>query len=108
MKLKTAVAIGIIFSVLMISAHAKSKDAQTSKPLTGDEIVARMKIQLQLTQEQTERVKPIIENYLTQEQQLKLDEKKQLSRVLTDGQMFTWNFLQNDNPREKEKKKRKK
>ena len=87
----------------MVSAYAKPKE-QSQKQLTAGDIVAKMKTQLELTDKQVDEVKPIIENYLVKEQQLKLEEKKQLSKVLTGQQMYTWNFLQNEAPREKKKR----
>ena len=92
----------ILFFFLVVSAYAKSQPP--SKPITADDIVAKMKIQLGLTDKQVNEVKPIIENYLAKEKQLKLEEKKQLSKVLTGQQLYTWNFLQNEPPREKKKK----
>jgi Spy/CpxP family protein refolding chaperone len=89
---------------LAASAYAK-QSSPPSKPITADDIVAKMKFQLQLTDQQAERVKLIIEDYLEQEKQLKLEEKKQLRKVLTSGQMYTWNFLQNDKPKEKKHSK---
>ena len=91
-----------MFFFLVVSAYAKPQPP--SKPITADDIVAKMKIQLGLTDKQVDEVKPIIENYLAKEKQLKLEEKKQLSKVLTGQQLFTWNFLQNEPPREKKKK----
>jgi len=93
----------IIFLFLAVSVHAKQKQEQPKQQLTTDNIVAKMKTQLELTDQQVEEVKPIIEDYLAQEQALKFEEKKQLSKVLTGEQMFTWNFLQNEPPREKKK-----
>ena len=104
MSQKRVLAVLVIFSLLMVSAYAKEKQGPPPKPLSADDIVAKMKTQLELTDQQADKVKPIIENYLAQIQQLKLEEKKQLSRVLTGQQMFTWDFLQNQKPREKKKK----
>ena len=73
------------------------------QPITADDIVAKMKIQLGLTDKQVDEVKPIIADYLAKEKQLKLEEKKQLSKVLTGQQLYTWDFLQNEPPREKKK-----
>jgi hypothetical protein len=94
----------IIFFCLPVLAHAKSKEQPPPKPLTADDIVAKMKVQLELTDQQVEEVKPIITDYLAQEKQIKLEEKKQLSRVLTGDQMYAWNFLQNEPPPEKKKR----
>jgi hypothetical protein len=103
---KAGIYIGIFITVffLVVSAYAKPKQQPQYHQLTADDIVAKMKVQLELTDKQVDRVKPIIENYLAKEKQLKLEEKKQLSKVLTDQQLFTWNFLQNEPPREKKKK----
>jgi len=93
----------IIFFSLMVFAYAKPK-APSQKQITVDGIIAKMKTQLELTDQQLEGIKPIIENYLVKEQQLRLEEKKQLSKVLTSQQLYTWNFLQNETAREKKKK----
>ena len=93
----------IVFFFLVVSAYATQKQ-QPQHRLIVDDIVAKMKIQMELTDKQVDEVKPIIENYLAKEKQLKLEEKKQLSKVLTGQQLFTWNFLQNEPPREKKKK----
>jgi hypothetical protein len=90
--------------ILILAVSAYAKPQPPSKPITADDIVARMKIQLELTDQQVGKVKPIIENYLAKEKQLKLEEKKQLGKVLTGQQLFTWNFLQNESPREKKKR----
>jgi len=102
MNKKQVVGVLIIFFFLVVSAYAKQK-LQPQQQSRANDIVAKMKTQLELTDKQVDGVKPIIENYLAQEQRLKLEEKKQLSRVLTGGQMFTWNFLQNEKPKEKKK-----
>ena len=92
----------IIFFFLVVSVYAKQKQPPQHL-LSADDIVAKMKTQLELTDKQVVEVKPIIENYLAKEKQLKLEEKKQLSKVLTGQQLYTWNFLQNEQPREKKK-----
>ena len=93
----------ILFFFLAASAYAKQKD-QPEHLLTADQIVAKMKVQLGLSDEQLVEVKPIIEGHLAQEEQLKLEEKQQLSKVLTGQQLYTWNFLQNEGaPRQKKK-----
>lgn len=94
----------IIFLILPIAVYAKPKQP-TQQQLSADEIVAKMKFQLQLTDKQAEDVKPIIMDYLVQEQLLKSEEKKQLSKVLTGDQLFTWNFLENDKSHDKKKRK---
>jgi hypothetical protein len=93
----------LVLCFFAVSAYAKPKE-QPPKPITADDIVAKMKIQLGLTEKQVDEAKPIIKDYLAKELQLKLEEHKQLSKVLTGEQMFTWNFLQNEKPREKKKK----
>ena len=100
--MKKIIGIFIIFFFLMVSAYAKPQPPP--KPITADDIVAKMKIQLELTDQQAVAVKPIIENYMAREKQLKLEEKRQLSKVLTGQQLYTWSFLQNEPPREKKKK----
>jgi Spy/CpxP family protein refolding chaperone len=99
-----SIAVIMVFA-LGISAQAKDKPAPPPKPLTSDDIVAKMKLQLELTDAQVEKVKPIIEDYMAKEAQAKLEEKKQLARVLTGEQMFTWNFLQKEQPHEKKHSK---
>ena len=103
MNNKITTGILIVFFLLIVSAYAKPKE-QSHKQLTVDDIVAKMKLQLELTDQQVEGVKPIIENYLAKEQQLRLEEKKQLAKVLTSQQLYSWNFLQNETSREKKKK----
>ncbi len=103
MNKKQVVGILIIFFFLVVSAYAKQK-LQPQQQSRANDIVAKMKKQLELTDKQVDGVKPIIENYLLQEQQLALEEKKQLRKVLTGDQMFTWNFLQNEKPQEKKKR----
>lgn len=103
MNKKQAAAALVIFFFIMVPAYAKTKQEQAAKPLTADDIVAKMTFQLDLTDQQAQEVKPIIEDYLAQLQQVKLEEKKQLSRVLTHDQMYAWNFLQNEPPPEKKK-----
>jgi hypothetical protein len=102
MNHKKVIGVLIISFFLAVSAYAKTKE-QSQKPLTADDIVAKMKIQLGLTDNQALEVQPIIEDYLAQQKLLKLEEKKQLSRVLTSQQLFTWDFLQNEPQREKKK-----
>ena len=91
--------------ILILAASAYAKPQPPSKLTTADDIVAKMKIQLGLTDQQVSGVKGIIENYLAKEKQLKLEEKKQLSKVLTGQQLYTWNFLQNPPPRENKKQR---
>jgi regulator of replication initiation timing len=105
MNKKQVIVVLIASFFLGASAYAKQKQ-EPQQQLSADDIVAKMKTQLGLTDKQLDGVKPIIEDYLAQEKKLKLEEKKQLSKVLTGGQMFTWNFLQNEAPREKVKKKK--
>jgi len=93
----------IIFFFLMAFAYAKPK-VESHKQVTVDDIVAKMKVQLELTDQQLKDVRPIVENYLVKERQLRLEEKKQLSKVLTSQQLYSWNFLQNETSREKKKK----
>jgi hypothetical protein len=102
MNKKQMLGVLVISCCLVVSAYAKETQ-QPQHQLTADDIVAKMKTQLGLTDEQVDEVKPIIVDHLAREQQLKLEEKKRLSKVLTGQQMFTWNFLQNDQPKEKKK-----
>ena len=101
------IAIGILITTLFLAAPAFAKQKQQPlQQLSTGEIVTKMKAQLGLTDQQIAEVKPIIEKYLAQEKQLKLEEKKELGRVLTGDQMYAWNFLQ-EATQGKEKKKRK-
>ena len=77
MNKKIVVRILIIFCFLAVSAYAKDKK-ESQKPLTAADIVAKMKVQLDLTDQQVQKVQAIIENYLALELQLKLEEKKGL------------------------------
>ena len=92
----------MIFFVLIVSAYAKPKPSPQS--LAADIIVAKMKEQLELTDKQAVEVKPVIENYLVEEQQLKLKEKNQLAKILTQDQLYAWNFLENEKRQEKKKR----
>ena len=92
MNKKRVVGVLIILFFLTVSAYAKQKQAAVQQQLSADDIVAKMKTQLELTDQQVDEVKPIIKNYLAKEKQLKLEEKKQLSKVLTGQQLYTWNF----------------
>jgi len=103
MNNKIMLGVLVVFIFLAVSANAKPKE-QSQQQFGAGDIVALMKKQLELTDKQIEEVKPIIENYLTKEKQLRLEEKKQLSKVLTSDQMYAWNFLQNEKPREKKKR----
>lgn len=93
----------VISFFLAVSVQAKQKQQPLPQPLTADDIVAKLKTQLGLTGKQVDEIKPIIENYLAQEQQLKLQEKKQLSKVLTADQLYSWEDLQKQVQREKKK-----
>lgn len=93
----------LILLFLTVPVYAKNKQ-QAEHVITVDDIVAKMQEQLELTDQQAQAVKPIIENYIEQEKQLKLQEAKQLSKVLTGQQLFTWNFLQNEQQKNKKKK----
>ena len=101
---KAGIYIGVLIMFFFLAVSAYAKQQQPQHQLSADDIVAKMKVQLELTDKQVDEVKPIIENYLAQEKKLKREEKRQLSRVLTGGQMFTWNFLQNEAPRDKKKR----
>jgi len=103
MSKKILLGILIIFIFVTAPAFAKSKQAPPQKAQTIDDIVAKMKLQLGLSDQQVIDVKPIIEDYLAREKQLKLEEKKALGKVLTGQQLFTWDFIQNPTPRQKKK-----
>ncbi len=100
----------VILFFLGISAYA-----QDEKPAT-DDILARMKAELNLTQAQADAVKPIIEEYtakrhqireslkeqgvtdkniiLSRMEQLREEESQKLTHVLTPDQMKQWNKKQ--------------
>ena len=99
------IVVGILIISVFLAASAYAKPKQFSRQqISADDIVAKMKTQLGLTDQQVGEVKPIIADYLAKEKQLKLEEKKRLSKVLTGQQLFTWNFLQNEPQQEKKKK----
>lgn len=112
MKGKTitsCILVGLIFSNILALAQEEDKNA--------DEILARMKTQLNLTNAQVTAVKPIIKEYADRRQdlmqspetiltpskrgirsqmkQLKEEEKKKLSQVLTPDQMKKWDQGEN-------------
>ena len=93
----------LVFFLLAVSAYAKEKDAGPTKPLTADDIVAKMALQLGLTDQQALQVKPVIKNFIVQEEQIRKEEVKQLSHILTGQQMFTWNFLENEKQKNKKR-----
>lgn len=93
----------ISFFLVVPAAFAKTRQQQQQKPITAGDIVAKMKTQLGLTDDQAVKVKPVIEDYLAHEKLLRLEEKKQLGKVLTGQQLFTWEFLLNEPQREKKK-----
>ena len=89
------------------------------KPLSADEIVSKMQSKLNLTQDQVTAVTPIIEKYSSKRQelrqsiqgtadkeslrsqmkQLKADESRELSQVLSLAQMSQWKQMQNQDRR---------
>jgi len=89
--------------MMTVSADAKQRPQQLAHELSADEIVAKLKGQLELTDKQVQEVKPIIENFIVQEDLLKQEEKKQLSKVLTSGQLYSWMDLQKQAERDKKK-----
>ena len=93
----------MVVASLSVPAFAKSKE-EAIKQITVDDIVAKMKKQLELTDQQVIEVKPIVENYVEGEKQLRLQEKKDLSKVLTEQQLYSWNFILNDTKKSKKKK----
>jgi len=99
--------LGLALGVFLFSsvAIAKGKDQTSDQPLTADGMVAKMKFQLELTDQQAQAVRPIIQNYLDEEKQLKVQEAQALKKVLTSDQMYTWNFLQTESPLKTKKKK---
>jgi len=88
--------IAVVVIVLFLAGPGYAKTSAAGKSLTMDDMLAKLKVQLELTDEQIEKIKPIFADYMAKEKQLKLEEKKALSRVLTDEQLYTWNFLQNE------------
>jgi len=103
MHQKRIIGVVILSLFLALPAYAKTRQQAPTKPITADDIVAKMKTQLGLTDEQAIEVKPIIEEHLAREKELKLEEKKQLSKVLTGQQLYSWDFLQNEQEHEKRK-----
>jgi hypothetical protein len=99
---KRVIAVLILSVFLAPLLYAKTKQP-VEKPVTVDDIVAKMKVQLELTDAQAVDVKPIVEDYLAQEKLLRLEEKKQLSKVLTGQQLYSWEFLLNEPQHEKKK-----
>ena len=91
--------------------------ASEEQPPSADEIIAKMKIQINLTKQQADALKPIIENNIIKRQQLMQDlkekgitdkgiikntmeelgkeENQKLSQVLTKDQMDKWVSYQN-------------
>ena len=93
----------LILSVLLVvSAFAKDKQ-DFAKQLSVEEMVAKLTKQLGLSDQQIEEIKPILADYLAKEKELKLEEKKDLSKVLTHDQLYTWDFLQTESKKTKKK-----
>ena len=87
------------------------------QPPSADEIIAKMKTQVNLTQQQVDALKPIIENNIIQRQQLmqdlkmegvtdksirqntreqlEKDKSQKMAQVLTKDQMDKWTSYQN-------------
>jgi len=103
MRGKKLVAILIVLFFWAGNAWAKGDKEPSQHPLTADEIVAKMKFQLGLTDQQVQEVKPIIVDHLAKEKELKLEEKKQLSKVLTGQQLYTWDFINTEKPKNTKK-----
>jgi len=103
--LNNKIVVGVLILLALISGTAGARQEEHKQP-TIDDIVTKMKSQLELTDQQAQAVKPIIEEYAAKEKQLKLEEKEQLRKVLTSDQLYAWNFLQNEKPHEKDKKKK--
>jgi Spy/CpxP family protein refolding chaperone len=68
-----------------------------------DQLMAKIILALDLNDKQVTQVKAIIQNYLVQEEQLKVEETKALSKVLTANQMYAWQDLQKQPEKEKKK-----
>jgi hypothetical protein len=102
MHQKRILVVLILSLFLALPVYAKTRQP-VEKPITADDIVAKMKVQLGLTDDQAVKVKPIVEEYMAQEKLLRLEEKKQLSKVLTGQQLFTWDFLLKTPQKEKRK-----
>jgi len=101
--------VGLIFSNILVLAQAEDNNA--------DEILAKMKTQLNLTDTQVNDVTPIIKEYAGRRQalmqipetifspskrsirnqmkELKEEENKELSKVLTPDQMKKWDHSEN-------------
>ena len=100
----------VIFFSLVVSVYAQSEKSDV------DTIVTRMKVQLNLTQAQVEAIKPIIEEYtlerqqlretlrdqgvtdssiiLSRMEQLRQEEKQRLTKILTPVQLKKWSSSQ--------------
>ena len=126
MKLKLAV---VILSMFLMSVFDLDVNAQRGmrsggrhraseeQPPSADDIIAKMKTQVNLTKEQADTLKPIIENNIIKRQQLMQDlkdkgitdkgiikntmeelgkeENQKLSQILTKDQMDKWVSYQN-------------
>ena len=94
--------VGILF-LLGVSAQAKQNQQQVPRQLSVKDTVDKLKVQLELSDKQVDEVKPIIADFLLREEQLKVEEKKELAKVFTPDQMYSWNDLQKQIPKEKKK-----
>ena len=111
MTMKMLCAVLAVFLFCTMSVYAQEKGAKG----TAD-IVAKLKSQLSLTEDQVTAVTPIIEKYIskrkeirlglkdgsidkgamhTQLEQLREDENQELSQILSQDQMSQWSNMQN-------------
>jgi len=105
----------VIYSCVMVLLFATMPVFAQGQPLSADDIVAKMQSQLNLTQDQVAAITPIIEKYSskrqelqqnaedgtlersdmrTQMKQLRVDEKQELSQILSADQMIQWKQMQ--------------
>ena len=107
MRSKIAGCVLVVFFFLGVSAYAEDTGKQWGggkgpRLLSADDIVEKMKAELNLTDEQSGVVKPIIEenmarrrelkqSFRNQMEQLNQDENQKLSQVLNQDQMSKWN-----------------
>jgi len=102
MNKKIVFAALILGVLLVVPVFAKDKQ-ESQKQLSADEMVTKLTKQLGLSDQQIDEIKPIIADYLAKEKELKLEEKNELSKVLTHDQLYTWDFLQTESKKTKKK-----
>ena len=121
-KLMSAILCIFIMSIFVLDVNAQwgvrgGRHKDSEQPPSADDIIAKMKTQVNLTKEQADTLKPIIENNIIKRQQLMQDlkdkgitdrgiikntmeelgkeENQKLSQILTKDQMDKWVAYQN-------------